>query len=173
VAEVSPKWLGESWTRTSWLEAQLVRELAQVKAPDSLWTRVQAERRERRSQPRMMWMLWPAVAMVLLGAAIDLSWQAAKAVEAAGSRIASSNPAEIRAWVKAKANMDVNLNCGGAAKIQLTGARLMHVRDEVVAEIAYQLEGKPGLLTVSKGESAVFTVPLPKDLEASCRSCHV
>jgi hypothetical protein len=94
-----------------WLEAQLMREMAPVKAPASLWTRVQAERRERRNRPRVVWMLWPAVATVLLVASFDLCWQIGRAAEA-GVRIESNNPAELRAWLNAKANLNVAASCG-------------------------------------------------------------
>jgi hypothetical protein len=93
-----------------WLDAQLVRQLAPVKAPDSLWTRVQAERRERRNPARAVWILWPAVAMVLVLASIDLCRQIGKAAEA-GARIESNKPAELRAWVNARANLTVAASC--------------------------------------------------------------
>jgi hypothetical protein len=101
VAEVSHKWL----------EAQLLREMAQVKAPDSLWNGIQVERRERRNRPRVVWMLWPAVATVLLVASADLCWQIGRAAQA-GARIESNNPAELRAWVNEKANLNVAASCG-------------------------------------------------------------
>ncbi len=193
-----------------WLEAQLLREMAQVKAPDSLWTRIQAERRERRNPPRVMLMLWPAVATVLLVASVDLFWQADRArgamirisdsdlavAASPDSRFESDDPAVLGAWLKAKSGMDVSLICGGAAKIRLAGARLMHVKDELVAAISYDIGGKEGLLLVSKkgvvfervssnpadkrlvswngrNRSFTFTSPLAKNLDPSCRTCHL
>jgi hypothetical protein len=63
----------------NWLQAQLVREMAQVKAPEGLWTRIQAEERARKALPRRGWMLWPVVAAVMLVASGDLLWQSVNA----------------------------------------------------------------------------------------------
>jgi hypothetical protein len=63
----------------SWIEAQLVREMAQVKAPEGLWTRIRAEQSARKALPRTGWMLWPVVATVMLVASGDLLWQSVNA----------------------------------------------------------------------------------------------
>ena len=81
----------------SWLEAQLVREMAQVKAPEGLWTRIQAEQGARKALPRTGWMLWPLVATVMLVASGDLLWQS---VNAASGR---THPAVERTLVRVKA----------------------------------------------------------------------
>lgn len=83
---------------TNWLQAQLVREMAQVKAPESLWTRIQAEERARKALPRTGWMLWPMVATVMLVASGDLLWQSVNA--------SSSRPRQTaeRTLVRAKAS---------------------------------------------------------------------
>jgi hypothetical protein len=182
--------------------------MAQVKAPDTLWPRIQAERRDqmrsgRRGLQRTGWMLWPVVATVLLLASGDLLWQIGQArgdvirlSDREISGLASSNPAEIRAWVKTKTDMDLDLACGGAEGIQLSGVRLMRVRGELVAAISYRSKGKPATLLVSRkglvfrrmepqspdsrlvawsGRDRSFAIAWQHagDVEASCMRCHV
>jgi hypothetical protein len=91
-----------------WLQAQLMREMAQVKAPDTLWTRIQAEQRARKALPRTGWILWPVIATVMLVASGDLLWQS---VNAASGRVMRSNE---RAWVRVKAGQPATLSvsCG-------------------------------------------------------------
>ena len=69
----------KSWPSPGWVEAQLLREMAQVKAPEGLWTRIQAEERARKALPRSGWMLWPVVATLMLVASGDLLWQSVNA----------------------------------------------------------------------------------------------
>jgi hypothetical protein len=87
-----------------WLKAQLLREMAQVKAPENLWLGIQAERRARKASPRTGWMLWPVIATVMLVASGDLLWQS---VNAASGRTGRT---EERAWVRVKAGQPAMLN---------------------------------------------------------------
>jgi hypothetical protein len=84
-----------------WLEAQLLRQMAQVKAPDTLWPRIEAERRARKALPRTGWMLWPVVATVMLLASGDLVWQS---VSAASGRVQRRDEST---WVRTKASQSV------------------------------------------------------------------
>jgi len=186
-----------------WLEAQLLRDIAQVKAPDTLWANIRAEQRARQAPVRRGWMLWPAVAMVLLLASGDLLWEFGKArgslirlSDHEVARLASDNPTEIRAWVKTKTDMDVDLACGQAGRVRLSGVRLLRVKGELVAAISYQSEGKPATLLVSKkgmvfrrmepqspdsrlvswtGRDRSFAIAWQHagDVEASCLRCHL
>ena len=202
----------------AWLETQLVRQLAQVKAPDSLWAQIERARRSQQAQSRMRntvrmkagWVFWPAVATILLLATGDLAWEVGRAratmrlsdselaaiSTGTGTRIDSSDPAAIRIWVKARTNMDVDLNCGGARKVQLAGARLINFRDKLVAAISYKLDGNDGLMFVSKkglvferarasaaetrlvswsgrNQSFSLTYPPVRSLDPACVQCHV
>ncbi len=146
----------------SWLEAQILRQMAQVKAPDTLWKRIETERRARRATPRTGWMLWPAVATILLFASGDLLWEIDKArgdvIRLSDREIAgltSEDPAEISGWVKAKADMDVDLSCCHNPEVRLFGVRLLRVKDEIVAAISYQMHGKSATLLVSKKGVAI------------------
>lgn len=177
--------------------------MTQVKAPDTLWSGIRAEERNRQQPHRTGWMIWPAVAMVLLVASADLLWQMGKArgetirlSDPEIARLTSENPAEIRAWVKTRTDMDLDLSCGGSGGIQLSGVRLIQVRGELVAAISYRSEGKPATLLVSR-KGMVFRRIEPQspdsrlvawsgrdrsyaiawqhagDVEASCMRCHV
>jgi hypothetical protein len=189
--------------QSSWLEAELLRQMAQVKAPDTLWKRIQSEQRSRQMPSRAGWVLWPAVATILLLASGDLLWQIGKArgdvirlSDREISRLASENPAEIRAWVRTNADMDIDLACGQSRGIELSGVRLLRVRGELVAAISYQSQGKPATLLVSKkglefrrmepqapdsrlvswssrDRSYAIAWQHASDVEASCMSCHV
>jgi hypothetical protein len=195
-----------------------MRQLAQVKAPDSLWAQIERERRSQQTQSRVRstvrvkagWVLWPAVATILLLATGDLAWEVGRAratmrlsdsdlasiSAGTGTRVDSSDPAAIRAWVKARTNMDVDLNCGGAGKVQLAGARLINFRDKLVAAISYKLDGNDGLMFVSKkglvferarsnaaetrlvswgGRNRSFSLTYPpvRALDPACVQCHV
>jgi len=64
-----------------WLEGELARQLGPVRAPDSLWARIERERRRRNSGTRRSfeWVLWPAVALMLMIASADLFWELGRA----------------------------------------------------------------------------------------------
>ena len=87
-----------------WLKAQLLREMAQVKAPENLWAGIQAEQRARRALPRTGWMLWPVIATVMLVASGDLLWQS---VNAASGR---SGHTDEQSWVRVKAGQPAVLS---------------------------------------------------------------
>jgi hypothetical protein len=176
--------------------------MAQVKAPDGLWKRIEDERRARRAQPRTGWILWPAVAAMLLLASGDLLWELGKSrgevIRFSDREVASlqsKNPAEITAWVKSKADMDVDLSCCHAENVQLFGVRLLRVKDELVAAISYRMQGKPATLMVSRRGVAIrrtepsapegrlvswnsrdrsFSIAWQhaNDVEGSCLRCH-
>lgn len=79
----------------NWLEAQLLRQMAQVKAPESLWAQIQSERRAQRAQPGRVWMLWPVVATILLVATCDLAWEMRRA-RGSMSSLSANTPVSAR-----------------------------------------------------------------------------
>ncbi len=202
----------------AWLEAQLLRQMAQVKAPETLWAQIERRQRAQRPEAGRMetrrgetrWIVRPILAALMLLAVGDLAWQTGKASSAirlsdselagiapgASLRIDSSDPAAIRAWVKAKTNRDIDLTCGGRASISFAGARLIDFRNKVVAAISYKLDGNEGLMFVAdKGvvferarpgsaggrliswsgpnQSFTLTYPAAQNLDASCVRCHI
>lgn len=156
-----------------WIEKELARQLTPVRAPDSLWSRVESARRRGARSSSLAgtqagWILWPAVAMMLLFASGDLLWEIGKArasiaplteqdLEAVADGSAcdfkSSDPAQIERWVKAETSMNVNLSCGRPGNAQLVGARLIRKRGAVIAAIAYQVGNDAATLLVSDKHS--------------------
>jgi hypothetical protein len=186
-----------------WIEKELARQFAAVRAPDSLWSRVESARRGARSAslagtpvgPRAGWILWPAVATMLLFASGDLLWEIGKArasiaplteqdLEAVADGSAcdfkSSDPAQIERWVKAKTSMNVNLSCGRPGNAQLVGARLIRKRGAVIAAIAYQVGNDAATLLVSDKHSLFrwnreYSIAWSgsKENPGACNQCHL
>lgn len=155
-----------------WIEKELARQLTPVRAPNSLWSRVESARRGARSASlsggQAGWILWPAVAMMLLLASGDLLWEIGKArasiaplteqdleavADGSGCDFKSSDPAQIERWVRAKTSMNVNLSCGRPGNAQLVGARVIRKRGAVIAAIAYQVGNDSATLLVSDKHS--------------------
>jgi hypothetical protein len=196
----------------AWLETQLLRQMAQVKAPDTLWAQIERGRESswrthscvpRRDSSRRLYAVFATLILLATG---DLAWEVGKAHSAVrltdtelasitngtSRRIDSTDPAAIRAWVKARTNRDIELNCGGAANIQLSGARLIDFRNKLVAAISYKLDGNEGLMFVadkgitfqrvsgdrliswnSPNQSFTLTFPPARGIDPSCVACHV
>lgn len=158
---------------TPWLERELTRQLAPVAAPESLWYRLQDERRPASRSDSFRWTVWPAVALVTL----ILCAIAFRQMSILGSeRLTAQDLAElartsrdfdfrsedfgaIQAWVKAEANIDVDLPEGPAAaqsaQIRLLGVRLMRLRGIPVAAIDYRVGREVATLLVSARHSGL------------------
>jgi len=80
--------------------------MAQVKAPEGLWTRIQAEQRARKALPRTGWILWPVIATVMLVASGDLLWQSVNAASGRFPRPAERSVSQegvvSQSWVAAR-----------------------------------------------------------------------
>jgi len=61
-----------------WIEDELARHLKPVKAPDTLWNRVSTGQHSSRPKQRseFRWILWPAVAGLLLLASSEVRYHA-------------------------------------------------------------------------------------------------
>ena len=68
-----------------------------------------------------------------------------------GLDIRSEDPAEIRTWLKAKANIDIALP--GSGGVRLLGARLIPRRGAPVAAVAYRVGEDEATLLVSRKRS--------------------
>jgi hypothetical protein len=142
-----------------WLERELTRQLASVSAPESLWDCINRQQRPRRcvSFDRAFWPV--AVAMVLLAfagvvRALSVDHDTAKLTEHSGNfDFSSGNFADIRAWAKAKANIDIELPSGNLASdsrdVRLLGARVIRLRGLPVAAIDYRVGDEAATLFVS------------------------
>jgi anti-sigma factor RsiW len=161
-----------------WLEKELARQLAPVAAPDALWDRInQAPHRSPR-RVSLDWVFRPVAAATLLLAFAgilrtfhgdrgpDKSVEQELAVLAAGSNansrgfdFRSDSFDDMRAWVKAESNIDIDLPAGqpagtrGAAR--LLGARLIRVEGLPVAAIDYRVGDEAATLFVSGKRAAL------------------
>ena len=190
-----------------WLEMELARQLNPVTAPETLWGRIH----EPRNPPRASsFRLWPIAAALLLTASGGVAWRISlardpvSAMEKLAERelngpqrfdLRSQNPLEIRAWVKAKTNIDIELP--GSSAVRLLGARLIRLDGGPIAAVAYKVGDSPATLFVcrkrsggastaehvfSRAESRlhtwtmrdqVFTIAsAAKDPQAACQLCH-
>lgn len=184
----------------NWMENELARQLTPVKAPASLWGRIESARRAKHHSRQAGWILWPAVATLLLLASGDLVWEIGKAraslgplteqdLEAvtagAGCDFKSTDPVQIERWVKARANMDVNLSCGRAGNARPVGASLIRKRGAVIAAIAYEVGNDSATLLVSDKHSLFrwnrdYAIAWSgsretgaRDNQSACSQCHM
>ncbi len=162
-------------THKNWMEEELERSLRRVSAPQELWDRIQSPQHARASA-RTRFMAWAAVPMLMFVAV----WGTHSRNNPA-TQLHSSDPAEIRAWVKANAGLDVPLHAGN-----LAGAKVVSAR---TAEIAYRVAGRDVSLLVSEspasvrrngravswmtgGQTYLLACAEPQDFKA-CVMCHV
>lgn len=175
----------------NWIEKHLARELSPVSAPRSLWGRVEAARRSDRPSSRAGWILWPAVAAILLVASGDLAWEVGKAhgslapltgrdIDTISCDFQSSDPVEVERWVKAHTNVEIGLSCGRAAGARLRGAKLIEKRGASFGAVAYQVGADAAVLLIS-GRHSLFgwnqeyaiAWTGSKDNPAACSHCHI
>jgi len=196
-----------------WLEMELARQLCPVAAPESLWDRIHEQQASRRDKPDR-WVLWPIAAALLLVASGGAAWRIVMARDpgAGLARLAehelradsldfrSEDPLEIRTWVKARANIDIDLPAGRSA-VRLLGARLIQFKGAPVAAVAYRVGDDDAALLVmgkrsaatskhlfspvqSAGSARLFTWSMrqqeytiafagAKDPQGACLLCHV
>jgi anti-sigma factor RsiW len=109
--------------------------------------------------------LWPVAAALLVMASGGVIWQDAARGPLAdmeklaaqelhglnGLDIRSEDPAEIRTWLKATANIDIVLPASGG--VRLLGARLIPRRGAPVAAVAYRVGDNDATLLVSRKPS--------------------
>jgi hypothetical protein len=151
-----------------WLERELARQLAPVPAPDSLWDRINGRQRMPRPGVSLDWVFWAvAAAMAVLAfAGIERTLVrhrdpgrltdrdlAALAADSGEFDIRSGNLEETRAWVKAEADIDIDVPAGQPAAdrggVRLLGARLIRLRGLPIAAIGYRVGDDVATLFVS------------------------
>ncbi len=153
------------------LEAELLRQLAPVPAPEGLWYRINLPRQTSRPRAALDWAFWPAAVLMTLLAlggivrafssrpAGDQSFMA-MARTAGGPAYRSGNFDDIRTWVKNEADIDIDLPAGESAAnrpVKLLGARLLRFRGVPVAAIDYRIGAQAATLFVSgKHEGSVI-----------------
>jgi hypothetical protein len=158
-----------------WIERELARQMAPVAAPESLWDRINdpGQRRPERPVP-LGWVLAPvALALTLLALAGvmrtlnrlhgDPADSAERelpilAAEAGGFDFRSDSLEETRAWVKARAKIDIDVPSGQSPPggplndhgvVRLLGVHLIHLRGLPFAAIDYRIGDEVATLFVS------------------------
>ena len=161
-------------TDKQWLSAELERSLRRVSAPQELWDRIQSPQPEP-PVVRTRFVAWAAVPMLMFAAVWGTHSRSNPAVQ-----FHSSDPAQIRTWLRANAGLDVPLHAGN-----LAGARVVAPHR---AEVAYRIGGREASLSVSDGPAPVqrarsvswsangrtylLACAEPQDFKA-CVMCHV
>jgi hypothetical protein len=148
-----------------WLEMELARQLRPVAAPESLWDRIEGRRAPE--QASFQWMSWPVAAALMLTVAGGVAWRVAVAHDPGigvralaveelrrleGGRLdfRSDDPREIQRWVKATADIDIDLL--GSSEVRLLGARMIEGQGRPVAAVDYRVgEGTAALLVSGRG----------------------
>jgi hypothetical protein len=158
-----------------WLERELGRQLAPVAAPESLWDGINRQQRRPKRRISLERSFWPvALAMVLLAFAgilrtLSLSREpdplpeqelALFARSSGDFDFRSNSFAETRAWVKAQANIDIDVPASRPAAdrgaVRLLGTRILRLHGLKVAAIDYRVGDQLATLFVS-GKRAGLT----------------
>jgi hypothetical protein len=189
----------------NWLEPELQRGLRGVSAPPELWDRLQAAPVEKpvRTNRALVWAMAASVALGAVGLSTvhrqNIGGEEAFALRAlAGDsqRVAfhCQNPAELRAWVRAKTGLDVPLRDEPSPSIQLVGAQMIDETRGV--EVAYRAANRDAVLVVSRAGVGLPNVPHGRvtgdvsswvidgqqytlassdlaDLQLACKLCHL
>jgi hypothetical protein len=162
-----------------WLEKELSRQLAPVTAPESLWDRINQQPRRPRYRVVFDRAFWPVAAVVLLLAVagvvhtigVDRDSEMLTGEELAGIGASgtldfrSDNFEAARQWVKAEANIDIDVPAGhidapaghGAAdrgSVRLVGVRMTRLRGLPVAAVDYRVGDEGATLFVSGKRAA-------------------
>jgi hypothetical protein len=162
-------------THKQWIEQELERSLRRVSAPEELWDRIQSPKHAR-TRVRTRFMAWATVPVLTFVALLGSHSRNNPAIQ-----FHSNDPAEIRAWVKANAGLDVPLHAGNLAGADVVSAH--------TAQIAYIVAGRNLSLLVSDnpvsvrrngksvswttgGQTYLLACAEPQDFKA-CVMCHV
>lgn len=170
------------------LASELQWGLREMNAPPELWDRVQAGRFAPRRKTSSV-LIWATAAVGVLFAIGVYRTTTPGDLPHAGIRC--QNPAQLRAWVRAKTGIDVPLRAATLSSIQLIGAR--SVAESV--EIAYRTGDRGGTLTVSPaigaadvphdrvsgnvsswvmdGQRYTLMCDNAADLQLACKLCHL
>jgi hypothetical protein len=177
------------------LESGLCHELRhglrEVTAPPELWDRVRAAKAvsSRENNRTLVWAM--AAAVVVMAVGLSLIHRD----NVASSPLTSDhcqNPAQLRAWVRAKTGLDLPLRADSSPSIQLISARNEGGR----VEIAYRAGNRDATLLVSRADAGSRSAPHnrvngnvsswvmdgqrltlacadPAALQLACKLCHL
>lgn len=151
-------------SESQWLEMELTRQLAPVDAPDELWPRIAEPQIQQRPARTFEWgWALAAAAALVLTVTGGLVWRIAQgrgldslAIEELHSAGAldfrSEDPSEIRAWVKAKSGIDIELpdRLPAGSGVRLMGARMIARSGSPAAAVAYRVKDRTAALLVAQ-----------------------
>ena len=173
----------------AWLAPMLERELGRVTPPDELWNRIHWPRARASADSNPNW-LTVALVVGLVIVVAGLNYRPSRSIQ-------SRQPVQIRSWVKTNTGLDVPLRREASSFAVLVRAQM--IRGDVPAtEIGFRIGNRPGVLRVSKLESAwassgqhatwsnnarvaswgmsgqvyTLTCTTPEDLKTACMLCH-
>jgi hypothetical protein len=174
------------------LESVLEQGLRSVTAPPELWDRLQGAPipHPRSTHRGLVWAM--AATVVLAAVALSLVRPRDEAAAVQQSMVfRCQNPAQLRAWVRARTGIDVPLRDTAAESIQLIGANAAAGR----VEIAYRAGNRDAVLVVSRTDSGSVNVAHNRptgnvswvmdgerftlacnnaaDLQLACKLCHL
>jgi len=172
------------------MKSELQLALRHVTAPPELWDRVRNSKAvpSRQRHRMLVWAMAASVALIVAGLSLIQRDNAAYPL----SSDHCENPAQLRAWVRAKTGLDLPLRAGSSASIQLIGARIAGGR----VEISYRAGNRDAMLLVSRAEAGAAQVPHsrvsgnvsawvmagqqftlacndPAALQLACKLCHL
>jgi hypothetical protein len=146
-----------------WLEVELAEALRPVAAPPQLWDRVWEPRPRLRHQK---WAAWPIAAAIALAVAAGIVWShaAGRATPVNLRQLAleqlrdakpldfhSSDPAEIRRWLRQQTGAEVRLAPHRTA--HLVGARVIRAGGASIGVVAYRVGDIDATLLVARGQA--------------------
>jgi hypothetical protein len=135
------------------MKSELQLALHQVTAPAELWDRVQNPKpvSSREGNPMLKW----AVAAVVVLVVVGLSGLQRENASHPLSSDHCQDPAQLRAWVRAKTGIDLPLRADSSRSIQLIDARNVGGR----LEISYRAGNRDAVLRVSRADPGSANLP--------------
>jgi hypothetical protein len=143
-------------------EEELSRHLMPVAAPEELWRRIQASSQANATvKPRKsaLWALPAAITAVIAlwcvsprpDSTLDLAGVASRELASGSERfdLRSSDPLQIRAWVKAQAGINIPLEAGHS--VEFIGVTLLHELRCAAVCVSYRVGNVTGKLLVARG----------------------
>jgi hypothetical protein len=148
----------------AWLESELQRGLCKVSAPPQLWDRVQQAQSDsagpqRKARQALVWAVAAAALLIGIGLArVSASIGGVRLErDSQTAALRCQNPAQLRAWVRARTGLNLPLRAESSPSIQLIGAQTMDGSGGV--EVAYRAGNHDAMLLVSKADTGAGNIP--------------
>ncbi|MGP0072402.1 MAG: hypothetical protein ACLPWF_10780 [Bryobacteraceae bacterium] len=185
----------------AWLESELQRGLRGVNAPPQLWDRVQRAQLafagpRRKARHALVWAVAAAALLIGVGLAKVSAGIGGLRLERDShtSALHCENPAQLRAWVRAKTGLNLPLRPDSSPSIQLIGAQTVDGSRGV--EVDYRAGNCGAVLLVSRADAGASNIAHnrvsgnvsswvmdgqrytlacsdPASLQLACKLCHL